>query len=232
MSPVLSLIEAGRSFYTPAGSFHALRPLNLEVGAQTCVGVLGPSGSGKSTLLNLIAGIDRMSSGTVQVCGQNLATLNESRLAAFRGRRLGIVFQFFQLIPTLTVGENVRLAMDLVNVIPRRQRRRRALELLALVGVEAQEHKLPAALSGGEQQRVAIARALANDPPVLLADEPTGNLDSDNRAIVDHLFRKLADQGRTVLVATHDVSRLDRFDRVLELEDGVLQSDRQPAAAA
>lgn len=231
MSCVISLTDAGRSFNTAAGAFHALKPMSLDVGAQTCVGVLGPSGSGKSTLLNLIAGIDRATTGSVKVCGQALDGLNESQLAAFRGRRLGIVFQFFQLIPTLTVSENLRLPMDLVSIIARGERNRRAHQLLQQVGVAAQASKLPAELSGGEQQRVAIARALANDPPVLLADEPTGNLDSGNRTVVDQLFRELADQGRTVLVATHDISRLDRFDRVLELADGALRSDR-PAATS
>jgi putative ABC transport system ATP-binding protein len=187
--------------------------------------VIGPSGSGKSTLLNLIAGIDKPSSGQVRVAGQEVSRMKESRLAAFRGRQIGIVFQFFQLIPTLTVLENVLLAMDLVRVIPAAKRRARSLHLLAQVGVENHKDKLPSKLSGGEQQRVAIARALANDPPILVADEPTGNLDSKNSEIISGIFHDCAADGRTVLVATHETKNQGQYSRLVNLADGVLQND-------
>ena len=160
----------------------------LTVAAGEFVAVVGRSGSGKTTLLNLLAGIDRPTSGTVRVAGADLGTLSESGLAAWRGRNIGLVFQFFQLLPTLTVAENVMLPMDFAKTIPAGQRRDRALQLLDRVGVADQADKLPATLSGGQQQRAAIARALANDPPLLLADEPTGNLDSATAAAVLELF--------------------------------------------
>ncbi|MEM9302868.1 MAG: ABC transporter ATP-binding protein [Pseudomonadota bacterium] len=225
MSASVELAGACRSYETAAGRFEALCPVDLRFDAGQCVGILGPSGSGKSTLLNLVSGIDRASGGRVAVEGRDITAMGESELAAFRGERIGVVFQFFQLIATLTVAENLRLAMDLVGRIPRRDRDRRSRELLARFDVERHRGKLPAALSGGEQQRVAIARALANDPAVIVADEPTGNLDGANGAVVDGLFSDCASEGRTVLVATHDRSRLDRFDRVLQLEEGSVRSD-------
>ena len=153
--------------------------------------------------------------------------MNETELAGYRGREIGIVFQFFQLIPTLSVLENVVLAMDLVRQVPAHERRQRALSLLEDVGVESHARKLPSELSGGEQQRVAIARSLANNPPILVADEPTGNLDSANSEIIETIFRDCAANGRTVVVATHETSRLDQYGRILRLADGVLQSDER-----
>ncbi|MEO8035856.1 MAG: ABC transporter ATP-binding protein, partial [Acidobacteriota bacterium] len=182
--------------------------------------VVGKSGSGKSTLLNLVGGIDIASSGTVTVAGAAIHDFGESRLAAWRGRTIGFVFQFFQLLPALTVVENVMLAMDFCGVIPPRARRGRALELLDRFGVAPQADKLPASLSGGEQQRVAIARALANDPPVVLADEPTGNLDSANAGTVLDLFRSMASSGTTVMIATHDHDVARVVDRTVEVADG------------
>lgn len=229
-NPVIELRQAGRRFDTPAGVFEALRPTDLDIHAGEYVGIVGPSGSGKSTLLNLVAGIDRPTTGKVRIAGQELGGLGESRLAAHRGRQIGIVFQFFQLIPTLSVLENVHLAMDFVGAIPRRSRQARACSLLERVGLEAHVNKPPSSLSGGEQQRAAVARALANDPPILLADEPTGNLDSVNRDSINELFEKLAEEGRTVLVATHDAAQAARYPRLLELADGRLLSDRRQAA--
>jgi putative ABC transport system ATP-binding protein len=222
-----------KSYETPAGAFAALKGIDLEIGAGEFVAVVGKSGSGKSTLLNLVGGIDRPSSGTVTVGGTFVPDLNENRLAVWRGRNVGFVFQFFQLLPTLTAAENVMMPMDFCRTFPARQRRDRALELLRRVGVLEQADRLPASLSGGQQQRVAIARSLANDPPVVLADEPTGNLDSvTSRAVLD-LLRKMADSGTTVVVATHerDIARV--ADRVVELADGVLVSDTagRPAGA-
>ena len=186
--------------------------------------IVGKSGSGKSTLLNLIAGIDRPSSGKLMVNNTNLGELKENRLAAWRGKNVGLVFQFFQLMPTLTVAENVMLPMDFVGSIPPRQRRARALELLERVDVARHADKLPATLSGGEQQRVAIARAMANDPSVLLADEPTGNLDSHTAAAIFDLFASLARNDKTVMLVTHERDFASRVSRIVELADGALVS--------
>jgi putative ABC transport system ATP-binding protein len=222
---MIHLNQVSKHFKTPAGDFEALKPIDLSVRQGEYLAITGPSGSGKSTLLNLIGGIDRPSQGTVSIGGEDITRLNESRLAGFRGRQIGIVFQFFQLIPTLTALENVQMALDLVQSIPARLRKPRAEAMLDEVGLHAHRHKLPAALSGGEQQRVAIARALANDPPILLADEPTGNLDSANSERINDLFSEFAGHGRTVLVATHDTHDLFRYSRRLRLADGRLESD-------
>lgn len=224
---MIHLEQASKRFKTPAGDFEALKPASLTIGQGEYVAVTGASGSGKSTLLNLVGGIDHPSSGAISINGKDIARLNESRLARFRGRQIGMVFQFFQLIPTLTALENVQMALDLVRSLPAAQRKNRAEEMLDNVGLHRHRHKLPSALSGGEQQRVAIARALANDPPILLADEPTGNLDSVNSERINELFSECAANGRTVLVATHDSRGLERYSRLLQLVDGRLESDRQ-----
>jgi len=213
--------------YQAAGGFTALRGVDLRIRAGELVAVVGKSGSGKSTLLNLVAGIDRPSSGEVVVAGTRVGGLDESRLAAWRGRNVGVVFQFFQLLPTLTVLENVALPMDLCGTASARQARRRALELLDLVGIAEQASKLPAALSGGQQQRAAIARALANDPPVLVADEPTGNLDSRTADSVLQLLAASAGRGRTVLMVTHERDVASRVDRVVTLADGRIADDQR-----
>lgn len=221
----IELRGAGKSYLGPAGDFSALDPLDLEISGGEYVGLIGRSGSGKSTLLNLISGIERPTEGAVSIAGKDLNNLNENSLAQFRGQNIGIVFQFFQLIPTLSVVENVIIAMDLVGTVPRRLRRSKAIELLDLVGVADHRRKLPTKLSGGEQQRVAIARALANDPSILVADEPTGNLDTNNSALVYEIFRNCAAGDRTVIVATHDQSNINQYSRVLTLEDGRLKQD-------
>jgi len=207
---------------TPAGRFDALAGIELEISRGEFVAIAGKSGSGKSTLLNLVGGIDRPSNGTVSVNGTQLTGLNERELSAWRCRNIGFVFQFFQLLPSLTVAENVMLPMDFRRAVPASQRRARALELLDSVGVADQRDKLPATLSGGQQQRVAIARALANDPPVILADEPTGNLDSHTSAAILRLFAKLAAEGRTVVVVTHERDITGLVDRTVELADGTI----------
>jgi putative ABC transport system ATP-binding protein len=202
--------------------FSAVRSIDLDIRAGDFVAIVGKSGSGKSTLLNMMGGIDRPSSGSVAVGGTAIQDMTENQLAAWRGRTVGFVFQFFQLLPTLTAAENVMLPMDFCRTFPARERRKRALDLLDRVGVAQQADKLPSALSGGEQQRVAIARALANEPPVVLADEPTGNLDSVTaRAILD-LFRSMASLGTTVVIATHerDIARV--IDRSVEIADGII----------
>jgi putative ABC transport system ATP-binding protein len=226
-APAIELRGVTKSYPTAGGEFLALRPLDLQVSPGEFLGVLGKSGSGKSTLLNLIAGLDRPSAGEVRVGGAVIGRMSESRAAAWRGRTVGIVFQFFQLVPTLTVRENLLLAMDFVGVIPRRVRDERAAQLLADVGISEQADKLPAALSGGQQQRAAIARALANDPPVVVADEPTGNLDSRTADGVIDLFTALVGRGKTVVVVTHDEDLGGRTHRLIRLADGAMVEDRR-----
>ena len=219
---MISLNHVTKTYETPAGKFAALKDIDLEVRPGEFVGVVGKSGSGKSTLLNMLAGIDRPSSGSVAVAGTEIQGLSENKLAVWRGRNVGFVFQFFQLLPTLTAAENVMLPMDFSGTVPLRERRKRAVALLERVEVGAHADKLPATLSGGEQQRVAIARALANNPPLVLADEPTGNLDSVTaRAILD-LFRGMANQGTTVIIATHEADIARVIDRRVELLDGAI----------
>jgi putative ABC transport system ATP-binding protein len=219
---MISLNHVSKIFETPAGKFSALKDIDLEIHQGEFVGVVGKSGSGKSTLLNMVAGIDRPSAGSVAIGGTEIQGLSESKLAAWRGRNVGFVFQFFQLLPTLTAAENVMLPMDFANSMPFRERRKRAVALLERVAVGAQADKLPATLSGGEQQRVAIARALANEPPLVLADEPTGNLDSVTATAILDLFRDMANQGTTVVIATHEADIARVIDRRIEISDGFI----------
>ena len=219
---MISLHQVSKKYETPAGVFSALTNIDLEIRAGEFVGVVGKSGSGKSTLLNMIAGIDRPSSGSVTVAGTSIHDFGENKLAAWRGRNVGFVFQFFQLLPTLTAAENVMLPMDFGKSFPLGERRKRAESLLERVGVGAHADKLPATLSGGEQQRVAIARALANEPPLVLADEPTGNLDSATAAAILDLFRDMAHRGTTVVIATHEADIARVIDRRIEISDGTL----------
>ena len=211
-----------KTYETPAGAFSALRGVDLTIEAGEFVAVVGKSGSGKSTLLNMVGGIDRPTSGSVSVGGSPIQGLSENDLSLWRGRHVGLVFQFFQLLPTLTVAENVMLPMDFSGSFPPGDRRKRALGLLDRVGVADQANKLPSALSGGQQQRVAIARALANEPKVVLADEPTGNLDSTTAREVLTLFRGLAEAGTTVLIATHERDIASVVDRTVSIADGVV----------
>jgi putative ABC transport system ATP-binding protein len=225
---VISLRGVARTYASPAGAFSALAGVDLDVRRGEFVAVVGESGSGKSTLLNLLGGIDRPSSGDIVIDGERLNALSENALSIWRGRSIGFVFQFFQLLPTLTVAENVMLPMDFLGARPLRERRRRALELLARVGLPDRADQLPAALSGGQQQRVAIARALANDPPIVTADEPTGNLDSETAWAVIELFRTLAAAGTTVVIATHDRDLARLAGRTVALEDGRLRGAPRP----
>ncbi|MBL0211580.1 MAG: ABC transporter ATP-binding protein [Holophagaceae bacterium] len=222
---LISLTRISKSFPTPTGPFLALKEITLRIAAGEFVAVVGKSGSGKSTLVNLLTGIDRATSGEIQVAGTAVHTLSQGGLAAWRGRNIGVVFQFFQLLPTLTVAENVMLPMDFCDTYPEAERRPRALALLNRVGIADQADKLPSALSGGQQQRAALARALANDPPILVADEPTGNLDSHTAEAVLDLFAELAGEGKTVVMVTHERD-LGRFiTRTVTLMDGEIVSE-------
>lgn len=225
--PAVRLRDVGKSYETPAGSFVALTGIDLRLARGEFVAIVGKSGSGKSTLLNVLTGIDHASAGSIVIDGNEVGDKTESQLAGWRGRNVGIVFQFFQLLPTLTVAENVMLPMDLSGSFAG-GRRARALELLALVGITEQADKFPSALSGGQQQRAAIARALANDPPLLVADEPTGNLDSRTSDEVMALFRRLAAKGTTVIIVTHERDIAAIADRTITLSDGRIESDIAP----
>jgi len=234
--PAVHLRNVLKTYEAPSRPFTALHDITLSVPAGEFVAVVGKSGSGKTTLLNVLAGIDRPSSGEISVGDTPVHVLSESQLAEWRGRTIGLVFQFFQLLPTLTVAENVMLPMDFVDVIPAAQRRARAVELLERVGIGDQADKLPANLSGGQQQRAAIARALANDPPILLADEPTGNLDEQTRTSVLELFDSLNADGRTVIIVTHERDIDHYADRLVTLVDGRIaddaRTDRRPKELA
>jgi putative ABC transport system ATP-binding protein len=222
---LMRLRGVGKHYATPFGPCAALADIDLEIGRGECVAVVGKSGSGKTTLINLLAGIDAPSSGELEVAGQRLGGLSQDELATWRGREVGLVFQFFQLLPTLSVVENVMLPMDFAARTPRRAHRPRALQLLERLGIGEQADKLPADLSGGQQQRAAIARALANAPAIVIADEPTGNLDSATAADVMRLLAGLAREGTTVLVVTHERDLVRYFTRVVTLQDGRLVGD-------
>ena len=223
--PLIELSEVVKAFEVEAGTFYALRGVDLSVRCGEFVAVIGKSGSGKSTLINMITGIDRPTSGEVNIGGVAVHKLTENQLAMWRGRNIGVVFQFFQLLPTLSVLDNIVLPMDFCGCYDTAERPRRALELLELVGLADQAGKLPTALSGGQQQRAAIARALANDPPILVADEPTGNLDSATADAVFALFENLVAQGRTILMVTHDNDLARRVQRSVQVSDGRIVSD-------
>jgi len=218
--PIIRLQQVVKIYQTAAGPFTVLKGLDAEFYPGEFIAVIGKSGSGKSTLINMITGIDRPTSGEVWVAGTPVHKLNENQMAIWRGKNLGIVFQFFQLLPTLSLVENIMLPMDFCEVWSYGERRKRAMRLLELVEMDEHAHKLPSAISGGQQQRVAIARALANDPPLVLADEPTGNLDSSTASSVFRLFENLVAEGKTVIMVTHDTSQTQRVHRTLRLSDG------------
>jgi len=222
---LIDLHDVVKTYETDAGGLTVLKDITLQVHEGEFVGVVGPSGSGKSTMLNMITGIDRPTSGEVFIAGEAVHTLSENQLARWRGRNIGVIFQFFQLLPTLTILENVILPMDFCHVYKQRERKERAMRLLEQVAIADQAHKLPNALSGGQQQRAAIARALANDPPVIVGDEPTGNLDTTTAGQVFVLFEDLVNLGKTLMIVTHDQGLSQRLGRVLHLLDGRIYRD-------
>jgi ABC-type lipoprotein export system ATPase subunit len=220
MNPYIEISGLSKTYKTPAGDFPALRGIDIRFDLGELVAVIGKSGSGKSTFINCLSGIDNPTGGSIRIGDTRLEKLNENQMADWRGRNLGVVFQFFQLLPTLTVLENIMLPLEITHKLPRREWRPYAHKLLEKVGLEEQADKLPAALSGGQQQRVAIARALVNDPPLIIADEPTGNLDSAMAEEVFQLFRKLVVEGKTILMVTHDDDFARRVDRTVIIADG------------
>jgi putative ABC transport system ATP-binding protein len=222
---LVDLREVTKTYHSSAGSFPALKGIDLHVESGAFVSIIGKSGSGKSTLINVITGIDRPTSGEVIVDHTAVHTLNEEQIAIWRGRSVGVIFQFFQLLPTLTAVENILLAMDYGSHYSRSERPEQAMHLLELVGMAGYAHHLPSTLSGGQQQCVAIARALANNPVLLTADEPTGNLDSKSTEMVFKLFENLADFGKTILMVTHDNELAERAQRTIRLVDGRIQDE-------
>jgi len=217
---LVELKEVCKIYSTDAGEFPVLKNINLRISAGEFVGIVGPSGSGKSTLLNVMTGIDHPNSGEVLINGTSIQSYTEDQLARWRGRQIGVVFQFFQLLPTLTLLENVMLPMEFCKIGKSVERRQRARRLLLEVGIEHLANKLPGMLSGGEQQRGAIARALANDPPLIVADEPTGNLDTANAEVIIQLFESLVQRGKTVIMATHNPELCGRMSRLIQMRDG------------
>jgi ABC-type lipoprotein export system ATPase subunit len=221
----IRLQDVIKTYKTGAGDVTVLKHIDLEFNRGEFVGVIGKSGSGKSTLINMITGIDRPSSGEVWVGDAPVHKLSEGQMAVWRGKNLGVVFQFFQLLPMLSLVENIMLPMDFCNMYPTRKRKERAMQLLDMVEMKDHAHKLPTAISGGQQQRVAIARALANDPPVIMADEPTGNLDSKTAETVFTMFRQLVEQGKTIIMVTHDGSLAKRVSRTVLIADGEIVNE-------
>jgi putative ABC transport system ATP-binding protein len=219
---LIEMRQVVKLFHTPAGDFKALKGIDVCFYEGEFVAVVGRSGSGKSTLVNMITGIDHPTSGSVVISGTEIHRLSEGKMSVWRGRNLGIVFQFYQLLPMLSLLENVLLPMDFANTIPVYDREERARGLLELVGLLDSADLLPAEISGGQQQSAAIARALANDPPMIIADEPTGNLDSRTAAGVFSIFTQLAEEGKTIIMVTHDPSLARRTHRSIFLSDGSL----------
>lgn len=225
--PLIRLTDVVKTYDTGEVPFTALKGVNLEVDRGEFVGLIGKSGSGKTTLINMITGIDHPTSGAIVVDGAPVHELGENALAIWRGRSIGVVFQFFQLLPTLTVIENIMLPMDFCGMYRADERPEVAMSLLEQVEMADQAYKLPSALSGGQQQRVAVARALANDPPVIAADEPTGNLDSKTADAVFELFEGLVARGKTIVMVTHDNDLASRVTRALHVADGEIVEDRR-----
>lgn len=227
MTEPIIVTDLCKYFETKAGKVLALDHISFSVQDGDFVGIVGKSGSGKSTLINMLAGIDKPSSGSVSVFGRKLEEMNENQLALLRGLDVGIVFQFFQLLPVLTVLENILLPMDFLGRIPEKERMERAYEVLRMIEIQDYANKLPSELSGGLQQKAAIARALANDPPIIIADEPTGNLDSAAAEKIFLLFEELSNKAKTIVMVTHDSELVRMAHRILTIRDGALISDER-----
>lgn len=220
---LIDLHGVSKAYRTPAGELYALKGVDLQVRQGEFVAVVGKSGAGKSTLINMVTGIDRPTSGAVEVGSQPIHRMSEDAVAAWRGRHVGVVFQFFQLLPMLTCAQNVMLPMDFAGLYGSpRERRRHAVQLLERVGLQEHADKLPSEVSGGQRQRVAIARALANDPMLIAADEPTGNLDSRTANDLFQVFAQLVDEGKTILMVTHDRELAARTGRIVHMADGAI----------
>ena len=222
---IIQVKNVVKNFHVGDSEVTILKDISFEVQEGEFVSIVGPSGNGKSTLLNMITGIDRPSAGEIMVTGRAIHQLSENGLAAWRGENVGIIFQFFQMLPALSLLKNVILPMDFARKYVPKERRERAMELLELVGLADQADKLPSMVSGGQQQRAAIARALANDPPLLVGDEPTGNLDSRTAGDVFDLFSQLVDQGKTMVMVTHDKEMAQRVPRRIEITSGRITRD-------
>jgi putative ABC transport system ATP-binding protein len=228
---IVEIRDVVKSFPVGDGEITVLKGISFEVKDGEFMSIVGPSGNGKSTLLNMITGIDRPTAGEVLVTGREVHNMNENQLATWRGEYVGIIFQFFQMLPALSLLQNVVLPMDFAKKYSSQERRERAMHLLEIVGLADQAHKLPSMVSGGQQQRAAIARALANDPALLVADEPTGNLDSRTAGDVFDLFTSMVEQGKTLLMVTHDKELARRVPRVVEIIDGKITRDEYVGGA-
>jgi putative ABC transport system ATP-binding protein len=229
--PLVQVKEVIKSFPVGGGEITVLKGISFDVKNGEFVSIVGPSGNGKSTLLNMITGIDRPTKGEVIVTGREVHRMSENKLAAWRGQHVGIIFQFFQMLPALSLLQNVMLPMDFAKKIPTRERRERAMHLLDIVDIVDQANKLPSMVSGGQQQRSAIARALANDPDIIVADEPTGNLDTRTAQDIFDLFSKLVSEGKTLVMVTHDKELARRVPRVVEIIDGRITRDEYVGGA-
>ena len=230
--PVVAINDVVKSFPVGGQDVTILKGVSLDIHNGEFVAIVGPSGNGKSTLLNMMTGIDRPSSGEVYVTGQPLHAMSENDLAVWRGENLGIIFQFFQMLPSLSLAQNIILPMEFAGKYARAERRERAMDLLELVGLADQADKLPGMVSGGQQQRAAIARALANDPPMLVGDEPTGNLDAKTANEVFDIFYRLVERGKTMVMVTHDRELAGRMPRVIEIVNGRIDRDSTQGGVA
>jgi putative ABC transport system ATP-binding protein len=232
-APFLQLSNLVKVYPSAQGGVTALKGVSAEVGRGEFVGVLGRSGAGKSTLINMLTGVDKLNEGEIWMEGTPVHALNEDQVAFWRGRKVGVIYQSFELMPSLSLLDNVMLPMDFCDLYRRGESRERAMDLLRQVELQDHALKLPSAISGGQQQRVAIARALANDPPLIIADEPTGSLDSATAEIIIELFEGLVKEGKTIIMATHDHSMDERFTHTITLDDGILAEEKhaeQPEA--
>ena len=230
--PFIKINNLVKTYETPAGPLNVLRGINLEINKGDFVALIGPSGSGKTTLLNMLTAIDTPTSGDVIIDGINISQAKQRKLTKWRARNVGIIFQFFQLLPTLSVADNIIVPMDFGGAWKRGNRKNVAHKLLERFGIEDQAFKTPDMLSGGQQQRVALARALANNPPLVVGDEPTGNLDRMSAKNVFDLFRKMTEHGTTVIIVTHDRELVKDVPIILELNDGLIGRTTVEAASA